>query len=59
MQGWKSVDLQWSDMALKSSTEGESARRLLDLGIERLNADRLIVAAFHFNPLSVTDLAHS
>ena len=37
-QGWKSVDPQWSDMALKSSTEGESARRLLDLGTERLNA---------------------
>lgn len=38
MQGWKSVDPQWSDMALKSSTEGESACRLLDLGTERLNA---------------------
>ena len=38
MQGWKSVDSRWSDLALKPSTEGEGARRLLDLGGERLDA---------------------
>jgi len=38
MQGWKSVDPRWSDLALKPSTEGEGARRLLDLGAERLDA---------------------
>ena len=38
MQGWKSVDSRWSDLALKPSTEGEGARRLLDLGAERLDA---------------------
>ena len=38
MQGWKSVDPRWSDLALKPSTEGEDARRLLDLGAERLDA---------------------
>src|SRR5215831_14561375 len=38
MQGWKSVDSRWSDLALKPSTEGEGARRLLDHGAERLDA---------------------
>src|SRR5215471_14601163 len=38
MQGWKSVDSRWSDLALKPSTEGEGARQLLDLGAERLDA---------------------
>jgi hypothetical protein len=38
MQAWKSVDPRWSDLALKPSTEGEDARRLLDLGGERLDA---------------------
>ena len=38
MRGWKSVDPRWSDLALKLSTEGEGARRLLDLGAERLKA---------------------
>jgi len=38
MQGWKFVDLRWGDLALKPSTEGEGARRLLDLGAERLDA---------------------
>jgi predicted TIM-barrel fold metal-dependent hydrolase len=38
MQGWKSVDPRWSDLALKPSTKGEGARRLLDLGAERLDA---------------------
>ena len=38
LRGWKSVDPRWSDRALKLSTEGEGARRLLDLGAERLKA---------------------
>jgi len=38
MRGWKSVDPRWSDLALKLSTEGEGARRLLDLRAERLKA---------------------
>ena len=38
MQGWKSVDPSSTDLALKASTEGEGARRLLDLGARRLDA---------------------
>jgi hypothetical protein len=34
MQGWKSVDPRWSDLALKPSTEGEGARQVLDLGAQ-------------------------
>ena len=33
---WKKVDLRWRALALKASTEGEGARRLLDFGPERL-----------------------
>ena len=38
MRGWKSVDPRWNELALKLSTEGEGARRLLDLGAERPKA---------------------
>jgi uncharacterized protein len=38
MDAWKSVDPAWRDLALKATTEGEGARRLLDLGAERLKA---------------------
>jgi uncharacterized protein len=38
MDAWKNVDSRWRDLALKASTEGEGARRLLDLGTERLAA---------------------
>src|SRR6516162_6853106 len=38
IHGWKSVDPRWGDLALKPSTEGAGARRLLDLGAERLDA---------------------
>jgi Histidine kinase-, DNA gyrase B-, and HSP90-like ATPase len=38
MDAWKSVDPGWRDLALKATTEGEGARRLLDLGAERLDA---------------------
>jgi hypothetical protein len=32
MDAWKSVDPAWRDLALKATTEGEGARRLLDFG---------------------------
>src|SRR5215472_10105529 len=38
MDAWKSVNPGWRDLALKATTEGEGARRLLDLGAERLDA---------------------
>ena len=38
MDAWKKVDPRWRDLALQASTEGEGARRLLDLGPERLAA---------------------
>lgn len=38
MDAWKRVDPRWRDLALKASTEGEGARRLLELGQERLAA---------------------
>jgi predicted TIM-barrel fold metal-dependent hydrolase len=36
MDAWKSVDPGWRDLALKATTEGEGARRLLDFGADRL-----------------------
>ena len=38
MDAWKSVDPAWRDLALKATTEGEGARRLLDFGAGRLAA---------------------
>ncbi len=38
MQAWQVVDPLWRDLALNASTEGEAARRLLDLGTGRLTA---------------------
>ena len=38
IQAWKNVDPPWRDLALKASTEGEEARRLLDVGPGRLAA---------------------
>ena len=38
MEAWKSVDPRWRDLALKASTEGDAAQRLLDFGSKRLAA---------------------
>ncbi len=38
MEAWMRVDPRWSDLALKPSTEGEGANRLLDLGPARIAA---------------------
>ena len=37
-KAWTSVDPRWRDLALKASTEGDGAQRLLDFGSKRLAA---------------------
>ena len=39
MQGWKSVDPRWGDLALKPSTEGEGARTL-SVALETIDTPR-------------------
>jgi uncharacterized protein len=36
LDAWRQLDPQWQDLSLAPSTKGESARRLADLGDERL-----------------------
>jgi hypothetical protein len=36
LDAWRRLDPQWQDLSLTPSTKGESARRLADLGDERL-----------------------
>ena len=38
ISAWRGLDPQWQDVAIKSSAEGESGRRLAELGGERLAA---------------------
>ncbi len=38
LEAWRVLDPQWQDVALKPSAEGESARRLAELGGERFAA---------------------
>jgi hypothetical protein len=52
MDARKSVDPARLDLALKATTEGEGARRLLDLGAERL--DTMNEAGIYFAVLSLT-----
>lgn len=36
LDAWRALDSQWQDLSLTPATQGESARRLADLGDERL-----------------------
>lgn len=36
LEAWQTLPIQWQDLALRPSTVGDTARRLLDLGDERL-----------------------
>ena len=38
LEAWRALDPQWRDLALKLSSEGETGRRLAELGDERLDA---------------------
>ena len=38
LKAWRVLDPRWQDIALKPSAEGESARRLAELGNERFSA---------------------
>jgi predicted TIM-barrel fold metal-dependent hydrolase len=40
LDAWRAVEPEWQDLAMTPSTEGESARRLADLGEERFAAMR-------------------
>ena len=38
IEAWKKADARWRDLALENSTEGDGAKRLLELGSDRLAA---------------------